>query len=729
MKSLPVPARRRTQGGSVLGATLVVALAITVVLTGLIGWVNTESRVARGHLLQTKAEYAAEATAEYAVAQIRCVLQQKAIFSSDLFTGTGAITVPNHDILGGAASSVLPAVTGSGASGYATNIAASLASLQAGASSADGRYAITGTSINVGSFTSEATVTLDPNDVLYQNDPLRGQKVRMRRVRILAAATAADSARNESHTAYCEEILQVRDTALFNFISFYNMDLEVAPLPHMSVVGAIHTNRDFYVGSINGVDFYDVVTAAGDVRHGYPAGLTSMGDLTGDVTFKGPIGNQVSMKTGSTWIDSSHPTWKTTALSRWGGNLLNKSHGITATTPASVPPYAPDNPSTPAYDPVNEAHNLIEPSIKVSAADYPGEETEMAKFANQACLVLTVNRVVVDLGALSTAITTPKLYKYVPDAAGDYVRPTSTGAARYKRVELNLPSGMVTTRKFYDRRQDEYVFGLDIDVSVLKSAIEVSGVNPAFTNGSNTFNPDTEWNGIVYVEDKNPALTANTIGAVRLVNGRHLPNKPTAANSHASGFTIATNGPLYIVGNYNADGSLPADPEDIVEPEAGEVPAAVAADAVTVLSTKWADDLDDYDADSDNGLSYLQAGQTEIATAIMTGLVPSNRQNNHIWSGAINNIVRYLEDWNYGSGQKKFGLRGNVTVLYESEVADEPWTNAAYDPPNRLFGLSQKFTDGSYPPGAPRARTFRRLGFRLLTEAEYQAALANIDSW
>lgn len=729
---------RSSKSGSVLGATLIIALALSLVVAGLLHRGLTESRINQGDLLYVKAQYAAESTAEYAAAQIRCMLQQKPVYTASMFTASATPpTLANAALLGPDRAALLTSIAGSGSAGFATNITSTLSTLQSSASVPAARYRMSGLAVRVGTFTNERVQFLDPNSELYKTDTLRRQTMPVREVKIVAAATASDTKNNQTKTAYVEETLQIRDTAVFSFVGFYNMDLEVAPQPLMSVVGPLHSNRDLYVGSMNGLDFYDIVTAAGRVYGGqYPSGVTSMSNLNGDVTFNSTTGAQVSMKSGSTWYDSDYSDWYQTALSRWGGNLLSGVHGIMQTMPASIPAYVPDNPSTSANELVNDAHNLIEPSIQTTSSNYPGDDLEASKFANKACLVIVLNQTVSGSGSSSTATISPKIYRYTADTNGTYVRLTSSGIARFRREELKstvfTATNLIIKGKFYDKRQGEYIHTADLDVGVLRNLINTSGVVGQLTNGSVKFTPDNDWNGVVYIEHNNPALNSTTMGAVRLINGRNLPNHPASGNQQVDGFTIATNAPLYILGNYNADGNLPSDPNDIVNTESGEVPAAIAADAVTVLSSKWTtgSSSSTYDSYSDDGsLSKLRAGQTEVAAAIMTGIVPSNKgrpgytSGNGTWSGAINNIVRYLEDWS----NVKVGFRSSVAVMYESEVANAPWLTSAYNPPIRIFGLNKSFVDGNYPPGSPSTRTYRRLGFRQLSKSEYDAALANIN--
>jgi hypothetical protein len=88
------------------------------------------------------------------------------------------------------------------------------------------------------------------------------------------------------------------------------------------------------------------------------------------------------------------------------------------------------------------------------------------------------------------------------------------------------------------------------------------------------------------------------IPAVQLINGRSLPhpNAPALPADNTEGFTIATNVPVYVVGNYNSDGdyttgsNIASDTPGTyaqAETDPVEIPAAIFCDMFTVLSNGW----------------------------------------------------------------------------------------------------------------------------------------------
>jgi hypothetical protein len=210
----------------------------------------------------------------------------------------------------------------------------------------------------------------------------------------------------------------------------------------------------------------------------------------------------------------------------------------------------------------------------------------------------------------------------------------------------------------------------------------------------------------------NPSASPKTPGyAVMAVNAGAVPQLATGTDV-PDGFTIATNGLMYIRGNFNADGKS-ATGSSILPDSASERPALIAADAVTVLSTGCA-------VDTVSTSSPSSAGFTEISAAILTGLIPTRPGTDLIWSGGVHNLVRLLEDWD-----DSYRFRGSLGVLFENEVAKgkyhEGHNGSFYSPPTRDMGYHQYLSQGRFPPATPIKRTVRRMNLRDITEAQYNA--------
>jgi hypothetical protein len=183
---------------------------------------------------------------------------------------------------------------------------------------------------------------------------------------------------------------------------------------------------------------------------------------------------------------------------------------------------------------------------------------------------------------------------------------------------------------------------------------------------------------ILFVEDLRTHGT-ETMPGVRLVNGYDLPE---------AGLIIVTPNPLYVWGSYNAGIKRPA---------------ALVADAVTVLSGGW----------TDPGETITTALPTTVNAAILTGIVPSEGGS---FDGGFFNALRLMENW-YGV-QLRFN--GPVVALYRSQQAIEPWRAdvSIYYAPTRQWTFDRDFLNPDYLPWTPVVCTLIRTEWSLIAPNE-----------
>jgi hypothetical protein len=217
---------------------------------------------------------------------------------------------------------------------------------------------------------------------------------------------------------------------------------------------------------------------------------------------------------------------------------------------------------------------------------------------------------------------------------------------------VSLPGGVITNTTFYDMREQRTMSIVQVDMGLLRS----SGIAPA--------------NGVLYV-----ATTGTPGAAVRLVNGSQLPSQ---------GLTVVSENPVYIRGDYNT---------------VAKVPAAVLADAITVLSNNWA--ANGSDTKGALGTSTRPATATTVNAALALG--PSVESSLNNGNGQLENDIRFLEDWN---GQN-LTYRGSIVDLWHSQQATGLWrccgtggTNY-YTPPTRIWSYDTLFNTNP-PPGTPQ---------------------------
>ncbi len=69
----------------------------------------------------------------------------------------------------------------------------------------------------------------------------------------------------------------------------------------------------------------------------------------------------------------------------------------------------------------------------------------------------------------------------------------------------------------------------------------------------------------------------------------------------------------------------------------------------------------------------------------MTGIVPTNINGDNAYSGGVENLPRFAENW---SG-KTFWCSGSMVVMFNSFIAQVPWNSSAniYSPPTPQLGL------------------------------------------
>ena len=349
---------------------------------------------------------------------------------------------------------------------------------------------------------------------------------------------------------------------------------------------------------------------------------------------------------------------------------------------------------------------------------------------------------------------------------------TTTGGSS---ITPNSDNATVTSG-LYDQRQAAGVNLVQLDMAALRAALTdtntnsnangkaiVTSTNQVWGAGvSGGYSPtvagSTGWNGAVYVQvtksDGTPAGQTSVIVANGTVaSGSNLVPavNPTTANV-SLGLTLATNAPLYVLGHFNANGTVTATsattPDDgktdaVSTPTSAEVPVALAADAITILSPGFFGTADTTDlvpssnittgtitgTKDSNGTSntsasgsaarnswYLRStnatggaadpnpGDTEIAAAFITGLVTTTASAS---SGGAHNLPRFLEDF---SGNT-VGIRGSLVCMYKSTIATGPWSTSYYSPPTRLWGFDVIFQNGHFPPLTPKVMSYRRVDF------------------
>ena len=739
----PPPPHRATRG-SAIALSLIFAGVLAAVIASMLRWVLTEASLNQRSLYRLEARNAAEAVAEYGMCQVRYRMENTANFLANSFTpsGANALTAPATSLFTG------------------THVDTSSLRLVGG---------------NISNVVSAGSTTLyfmDANDPNNINDPLKGKWIFRRDIPLYAKATVTFQ-NGPPISAYVREKISVRGAPLFAHAAFYNMDMELAPGSVMNIYGPVHVNGDIYVSSQGtSVNFYNTVTCTGNIYHAWKSYLpTAQGqtngttgealNMTSNVTFKNRLNAQVSMDADTVWRDSTMGfsttvntnnssgtyatqaaytaalygaavtnlnAFKTFASTTWNGNVQTSANGVQNYTPVAIGRYGEDTtPADGTDQSINTGRLLIEPPTASASAEYSAE-VEAQKYSTRAGLYI---QIVPASGTVTTGTTTtvtnPVVAGIIPvragGAAGAVAATLPTGLIAYRAYQETTTSGNTTiTRGLFDQRRGIGQDLIDLDITVLKEAVAQMQLAPASRNVTKAISSleTSHWTGIIYLEvTNNPTtrLNGTTIAAaggdrvaIRLING----NVQVPSYGATPGLTIATNAPLYIEGHFNDTGSSPS----ASVAKSGETPAAIAADAVTLLS---------------NGFNELISKSTVrqtvpssnnvavVAAAILTGIAPTNKNGSARMSGGAHNLVRFLENWSANSGNVY--LRGSLVSLFESRVADESWRIDYYSAPVRNFGFSTLLQNGTYPPGTPRVISYRRTDYSDMTKAEYDDAL------
>ncbi len=687
-------------------AVLVIASAGGIVMSAILSHSLTERKINSRHELRLIAKNASEAVSEYGFAQLRDRFEKQTNFAADALSPSSpdALAMPASTLFGPQLDYAKSEIIGGVIPGAASTLA-----------------------------------YINPAHPANEFDPLRGQKVYSRNIALYAKATVNDPRGGPDITSYTTQQLSVRDAPLFAHAIFYNLDLEVSPGPKMEIHGPVHTNGDLYVQGISGVDFYYPVSTAKDMLYGWATSVSAAQGSGGEslqrghVKFKNRNGNLVTIKVNdTTFRDSTMTDWRTYASNTWHGNLLTWEHGIENYKPVAFPDYEPDDLATSTYDPVNSGHALIEPPLPSSDPDY-NAEVEAQKMSNKAGLYFKwdvhTRTVTAYDGPGGNEIDIAHLIE--ADPSDITVRDDSDSVDSDYLIKIK-------TNAMYDHRRNQYIDILEFNVGKLDQLIEIPdyttsrgylGTDDA-TDFAAFYDPATEWNGIVYFETTTTSTDATEIArlhysGIRLWGGETDETGQGVPSRGADpGMTFATNNALYVKGHFNADGHLDSTSSannSAIVPEVGEVPVALFADSISILSGSWSDAA----SSSSSSTKKPGASSTEVAAAIVSGLIPTdartpgNPTGNGRSSGGVHNFPRFLESW---SGDDLY-IRGSLVCLYESETDNSPWRIDYYSPPGRKWGFSKLFLEGTYPPGTPLLRTYRRVEFTDLSEAEYNAAI------
>jgi hypothetical protein len=206
--------------------------------------------------------------------------------------------------------------------------------------------------------------------------------------------------------------------------------------------------------------------------------------------------------------------------------------------------------------------------------------------------------------------------------------------------------------------------------------------------------------------------------AVKLVDGgfNNVPYRSAGMGgtlASPGGFTVASENPVYIQGDYNSFALDPAWGGGV--DQGGHAAASVIADAVTLLSNNWSD-LNSFANPTNLGARGAVTTYYRLAIAggkNMNFPKPNWGANDYGTDGGTHNFLRYLENW----GGQTLWYKGSLVSLYYSTYNTGVFKccTVVYGAPGRKYSFDADFAlPGGLPPGTPLFRDVDTLGYRQL---------------
>ncbi|HEX9698298.1 MAG TPA: PilX N-terminal domain-containing pilus assembly protein [Acidobacteriota bacterium] len=501
---------------------------------------------------------------------------------------------------------------------------------------------------------------------------------------------------------------------VYEFAVLYERDLELMPDSPMFLNGRLHGNGDLYLAPGSTLTSTSI-TAAGDI---YNLRKDQPWPPSGDVRISNAAGDFPAMA----GLDSRSESWRNDALRRWDGNVRSRDHGVQRLNITIPDPRNPRKIIEPGYDddtPEDLATKIFYKSgMSINILNGQGFDA----LGNPIPLLDALTFTVIDdqreeKEMLTVEVDVEKLAE-LPDYPGG---PSVVYIGSF-RPGNGIPDWDVTGPTAWETRDHlqaiadsnpgllgqivgDVVMAVDSAISacggplpnVLIAALHITAaivdLDLAVTLG--LLDP---YEAAVYVdrlqrvascqlggEDRDwpaewegylpPYAGGNTEFAVKLTSGAELPDS----------LTIVSANPVYIHGNYNS---------------VDQRPAAVMADAITVLSGAWGVNDLTY---SRKSLASRVASPTTVNAALMAGHTETLPGE---YGGGLENLVRLLEDW---SG-RELRFRGSLVSLWLSQHATGPWRRGdpVYTDPIRNWSFDTDLLDpANHPPETPSVLTMR----------------------
>ena len=232
-----------------------------------------------------------------------------------------------------------------------------------------------------------------------------------------------------SQTTYANALGRVIRTVeaqacpIFQFLAFYNDDLEFFPGANATVNGRIHSNRDLYLGTGASLQINsNYVHSAGHMyRHRKDDGSTPTGPVTVQVN------GSSTMQAWNSGFESADSTWNDDAQTLWNGTVKSGSMGTSIL----------ETPTVGATDPGGYFNNNADLVIRDSTAFFRGSNvTALLPAGTLSTTSIYDGREGTYVPVTTVDMAKVKLTPYFPPNGLVYATKTSNSAATPKGIHL-----------------------------------------------------------------------------------------------------------------------------------------------------------------------------------------------------------------------------------------------------------------------------------------------------
>lgn len=717
----------RSQAGSLLLIVLGFILVISLTLASVMSWAGQETVLVSRRATHIASLYGADAAVGRSMAQVRGLYFSTYSTNSYLSGGLAAPTDANLTTL---STTTGPSSVTTLNNFYTfTNVSVAYT---------------TGTTSN--RYTQYTIPTTDENLTAYAG-------LTSQRATISCTAKAAAKNNRYSVPAQVRQTFNIDYVPAFQYAVFFGNDMEVFNGPPMTINGKVHVNGNLYYAPGDTLTVNSTVTASGDIERGLklwdsakPTSLTGASsaiqtyytDLAtayntaagstvtsgqalyaadpanwlstpptsgisvyGTKSFKvknATTGSLVDFRTSTsplTYYDSETAGWAGGALTKWGGGVKSASQGI-----SNLQPPVPSDVLSATSDPTNPYHVMVEAPVATGTTGTSSESSTVksAKAGHSASMLIvrSGSNVVFRLrgtdGNFHEVNNLNNAANIVPNSgSGTPFNTDRTTKLRDNREYLQNGSVLMSVTEL----DVGAIYG-NSSTSTTAGAIGASGVfidntvshNPITVDaGGNAFTP-VPFDGTVYIYDDDYSSTRKP--AVRVKNAATIYDNDRNSGTANTGITIISQNPVYLLGNFNADGNITTGPEKTGSSKETVPPAMIAADVVNFLSSGWSaasGSSTNDDNPSSTASTYFgrtHTANTEINAAILSG---SNLSGQGVSSasldyttGGLNNFPRFLENWSTSGTTSKYS--GSLVALWYGKQS-----TSTYRSPGTTYGI------------------------------------------